>query len=51
MAHYNGGNIGGNIGESGVVFNWPTQMGAILGATLVHQVGNMGGIVGTIWVN
>jgi hypothetical protein len=31
--------FGCNMGESSGVIMWPTQMGEILGATLVNQVG------------
>jgi hypothetical protein len=32
-----------NIGESGGVFEWATQMGAILGVILVNCVGYLSG--------
>jgi hypothetical protein len=39
VAHSNGCNLGCNIGESGGVIKWPTQMGAIFGVILVNRVG------------
>jgi len=36
VTHSNGCDFGCNIGQSGGVFMWPTQMDDILGAILVN---------------
>ncbi len=39
MAHSNGWDFGCDMGGSGGIFKWPAQMGAIVGAIWVNQVG------------
>jgi hypothetical protein len=43
MAHSRGEHFRCNIGESGGVFKWPTQVVEILGAILVNPVGYFSG--------
>jgi hypothetical protein len=56
VAHSYRCDSGCNIGESGGVFEWATQMGAILGVILVNcgvfkWPTTMGEILVAIWVN
>ena len=43
MAHSRGEDFRCNVGESGGVFKWPTQVVEILGAILVNPVGYFSG--------